>query len=152
MDQEIRAELEKLHGRVNDVKERVVNLEAQQPHINVSLGRIERSVVNRPGFAGGSCVDAPFHANALEHCEPVIGCGHVSGLRVRDLPAGRHGDTRNGRKSTLRASRSWSLGAFPIPDRTDHLPLTFTTSSHARPSDRCICGAFAHAAAAAGSL
>lgn len=42
MDQEIRLEFEKLHGRVNDLKERVVNLEAQQPHISAALARIER--------------------------------------------------------------------------------------------------------------
>ncbi|WP_454618382.1 hypothetical protein [Bradyrhizobium cenepequi] len=44
MDDVTRAEIDKLHGRVSDLKERVVNLEAQQPHINASLVRIERSV------------------------------------------------------------------------------------------------------------
>lgn len=88
--------------------------------------------MNRPGFAGGSCVDAPFHASAICVFEHVIGCGHVSGLWCGvGGAAGRHGDTRIRRKSTRRASRSWSLGAFPDPDQTDHLPLTFTTSSHA---------------------
>jgi len=44
MDTETRAEIDKLHGRVSDLKERVVNLEAQQPHTAAALGRIERSV------------------------------------------------------------------------------------------------------------
>jgi hypothetical protein len=46
--------------------------------------------------------------------------------------AGRHGDTRIRCKSTRRALSSWSLGAFPNPDQTDRLPLTSSTSSHAR--------------------
>lgn len=44
MDQEIRAEVEKLHGRINDLKERVVTLEAQNPHINSALARIEKNI------------------------------------------------------------------------------------------------------------
>lgn len=44
MDEVTRAEIEKLHGRLNDMKERVVTLEAQQPHINAALIRIETSV------------------------------------------------------------------------------------------------------------
>lgn len=44
MDQATRAELEKIHGRINDLKERVVNLEAQNPHINAALIRIEQMV------------------------------------------------------------------------------------------------------------
>ncbi|UPK31813.1 hypothetical protein IVB18_26145 [Bradyrhizobium sp. 186] len=44
MDEFTRAEIEKLHGRLNDMKERVVLLEAQQPHIKQSLERIESSV------------------------------------------------------------------------------------------------------------
>jgi len=44
MDQDTRAEIDKLHGRVSDLKERVVNLEAQQPHINAALTRIEKNV------------------------------------------------------------------------------------------------------------
>lgn len=44
MDELTRAEIEKLHGRLNDMKERVVTLEAQQPHINAALIRIEMSV------------------------------------------------------------------------------------------------------------
>lgn len=44
MDQETRAEIDKLHGRVSDLKERIVNLEAQIPHINSALGRIEKLV------------------------------------------------------------------------------------------------------------
>lgn len=44
MDDVTRAEIDKLHGRISDLKERVVNLEAQQPHINAALGRIERMV------------------------------------------------------------------------------------------------------------
>lgn len=54
MDQQIRAEIEKLHERVSGLKERVVNLEAQQPHINAALLRIEGSVdklTNRIGKA-----------------------------------------------------------------------------------------------------
>lgn len=44
MDEVTRAEIDKLHGRISDLKERIVNLEAQQPHINAALGRIERMV------------------------------------------------------------------------------------------------------------
>lgn len=44
MDEVTRSELEKLHGRINDMKERLVILEAQQPHINAALLRIEGSV------------------------------------------------------------------------------------------------------------
>ncbi len=43
-DQQIRAEFEKLHERVSNMKERVVNLEAQQPHTTNSLVRIEKSI------------------------------------------------------------------------------------------------------------
>jgi hypothetical protein len=62
-------------------------------------------------------------------CDRVRSC--VRPLNAAWITAGRHGDTRNRRKSTRRAFRSWSLGAFPDPDQTDHLPLPFTTSSHA---------------------
>lgn len=41
---EFRAEIEKLHARDSDLKERVVVLEAQQPHISAALLRIENSV------------------------------------------------------------------------------------------------------------
>lgn len=54
MDQQIRSEIEKLHERVSGLKERVVNLEAQQPHIHAALARIEGSVdklTNRIGKA-----------------------------------------------------------------------------------------------------
>lgn len=44
MDAEIRAEIDKLHERVSGIKERVVNLEAQNPHINAALTRIESMV------------------------------------------------------------------------------------------------------------
>ncbi|QND53453.1 hypothetical protein HB779_17330 [Phyllobacterium sp. 628] len=44
MDETTRAEIEKLHGRINDVKDRVTVLEAQTPHIKEALGRIEKSV------------------------------------------------------------------------------------------------------------
>ncbi len=44
MGQDTRAEIDKLHGSMSDLKERVVNLEAQIPHINSSLGRIEKLV------------------------------------------------------------------------------------------------------------
>lgn len=44
MDEVTRGELEKLHARINDMKERLVTLEAQQPHINAALLRIEGSV------------------------------------------------------------------------------------------------------------
>lgn len=44
MDESTRNELEKIHGRVNDLNGRVVNLEAQQPHINAALVRIQGSV------------------------------------------------------------------------------------------------------------
>lgn len=44
MDQQTRAELDKLHRRVNDLTARVINLEAQGPHIDAALDRIEKSV------------------------------------------------------------------------------------------------------------
>lgn len=44
MDGDTRAEIDKLHGRVSDLKERVVSLEAQRPHIDAALTRIERNV------------------------------------------------------------------------------------------------------------
>lgn len=44
MDAENRAEIEKLHGRITRLSERVVNLEAQQPHISGTLVRIEKNV------------------------------------------------------------------------------------------------------------
>ena len=44
MEQQTRDEFNILHGRITDLRERVVNLEAQQPHINAALMRIEGSV------------------------------------------------------------------------------------------------------------
>lgn len=44
MEQQTRDELDKLHERITRLRERVVNLEAQQPHINAALLRIESSV------------------------------------------------------------------------------------------------------------
>lgn len=44
MDQEYRSDIDRLHGRLNDLKERVVTLEAQQPHINASLVRVEKGL------------------------------------------------------------------------------------------------------------
>lgn len=44
VDQEIRTEVNSLHARINDLKDRVVKLEAQVPHTNESLLRIEKSV------------------------------------------------------------------------------------------------------------
>gem|GEM_PF-1845208 len=52
MDEVTRSELEKLHGRISDLKERVVTLEAQQPHINAALLRIETSVEKLIGRIG----------------------------------------------------------------------------------------------------
>lgn len=39
-----RDDIEKLHERINGINTRVVNLEAQRPHIDASLSRIEKSV------------------------------------------------------------------------------------------------------------
>lgn len=44
VDQEIRNEFNTLHGRVNELRDRVVKLEAQVPHTNDMLQRIEKSV------------------------------------------------------------------------------------------------------------
>lgn len=91
-------------------------------------------MLNRLGFAGGSMCGCPVSCKChlrLRACDRVRSCVRPV-MRLRGA-AGRHGDTRIRRKSTRRASRSWSLGAFPDPDQTDHLPLTFTTSSHAAP-------------------
>ncbi|WP_339084238.1 hypothetical protein [Hyphomicrobium sp. ghe19] len=40
----MRAELDKVHGRVNKLNDRVVILETQGPHTKASLDRIEKSV------------------------------------------------------------------------------------------------------------
>lgn len=37
-------DIEKLHDRINGLSGRVVNLEAQRPHTDASLARIEKSV------------------------------------------------------------------------------------------------------------
>lgn len=44
VDQDVRTELNTLHERLSSLKERVVTLEAQTPHINAALVRIEKSV------------------------------------------------------------------------------------------------------------
>ena len=44
MDDVTRSEVEKLHERITRLRERVVNLEAQQPHINAALIRIEGNI------------------------------------------------------------------------------------------------------------
>jgi peptidoglycan hydrolase CwlO-like protein len=44
MDAETRVELDKIHERISSVKERVVNLEAQNPHINAALLRVEKGI------------------------------------------------------------------------------------------------------------
>jgi hypothetical protein len=55
MDQELRLELEKvnarvsdrfgdLHMRVDDLRSRLVHIEAQDPHINATLARMERTI------------------------------------------------------------------------------------------------------------
>lgn len=44
MDAETRVELDKLHERVTRLRERVTNLEAQQPHTAAALIRIEKNV------------------------------------------------------------------------------------------------------------
>src|SRR5215212_443947 len=68
----------------------------------------------------------PFAQEDFERLDPVIGCGHVSGLRVRpDMAAGRYGDMRTWRKSLVRALSSVAPVAFPGPDLTDHLTLPF---------------------------
>lgn len=41
---DMRAELDKVHGRVTGLSERVANLEAQRPHTDAALARIEKSV------------------------------------------------------------------------------------------------------------
>lgn len=39
-----KSDISKVHDRIDDIKERVVNLEAQRPHIDAALIRIEKSV------------------------------------------------------------------------------------------------------------
>lgn len=41
MDDTTRAELDKIHSRINETAGRVIVLEAQQPHITAALVRIE---------------------------------------------------------------------------------------------------------------
>lgn len=52
MEQETRAEIEKLHSRVSGHAARLVHLEAQNPHINAALTRIENSVDKLSGRLG----------------------------------------------------------------------------------------------------
>lgn len=40
----MRGELDKVHGRVTDLQSRVATLEAQRPHIDAALSRIEKSM------------------------------------------------------------------------------------------------------------
>lgn len=40
----MRSELDKVHGRVTDLQSRVATLEAQRPHIDAALSRIEKSM------------------------------------------------------------------------------------------------------------
>lgn len=49
MDEVVRSEIEKLHGRINGVQERVTVLEAQTPHINAALQRIQNGVAKLNG-------------------------------------------------------------------------------------------------------
>lgn len=44
MDADARGELDKLHERITRLRERVTNIEAQQPHITAALLRIEKNV------------------------------------------------------------------------------------------------------------
>lgn len=61
---EFRSEVDKLHGRTSDLKERVVQLEAQNPHINATLIRIEKMVERLNGHLVKAiwCVFALFIA------------------------------------------------------------------------------------------
>ncbi|WP_245279875.1 hypothetical protein [Hyphomicrobium sp. 99] len=47
----MRAELDKIHGRVNKLNDRVVVLETQRPHVEAALDRIEKSVERLNGHA-----------------------------------------------------------------------------------------------------
>jgi hypothetical protein len=72
MDEIVRSELEKLHGRIGDLKERVVTLEAQQPHINAALVRIEAAMtagfskIGKIVLAIGLCFLTPFALVAVK--------------------------------------------------------------------------------------
>ena len=91
-------------------------------------------MLTAPGLPEAPCVDAPRHASCfrtLPACDRVRSCVRPQNCGANHT-AGRHGDTRIRCKSTRRALSSWSLGAFPNPDQTDRLPLTSSTSSHAR--------------------
>ncbi|MBY3038943.1 hypothetical protein HFO76_22725 [Rhizobium laguerreae] len=77
MDETTRNELEKLHGRINDMKERVVTLEAQQPHINAALLRIEGSVEKIAGKIGKA-----IWAIAL------IGLGPLAAILIKAIASG----------------------------------------------------------------
>jgi hypothetical protein len=44
MDTETRAEIEKLHGRINEMGNRLTVLETNIPHINAALARIQGGV------------------------------------------------------------------------------------------------------------
>lgn len=50
MDAETRAEIDRLHQRINEVKDRVTIMETQTPYIKESLLRIEKSVDALNGY------------------------------------------------------------------------------------------------------
>ncbi|MHB0785569.1 hypothetical protein [Bradyrhizobium sp. 5.13L] len=78
MDEATRAEIDKLHGRVSDLKERVVSLEAQRPHIDAALSRIERNVEKLNGHVSKG-VWAILGLFIVALWKMVI-AGHVPGL------------------------------------------------------------------------
>jgi tetrahydromethanopterin S-methyltransferase subunit B len=78
MGEVTRAEMETVHGRISDLKERVANLEAQQPHINAALTRIEKSVEKLAGHVSkGVWVILGLFIVALWK---MILAGHVPGF------------------------------------------------------------------------
>ena len=82
MEQQARDELDKLHERITRLRERVVNLEAQQPHINAALMRIEGSVDKLTAKTGKAfwIVATPLTAIVVGILFKLIATGANSGF------------------------------------------------------------------------
>ncbi len=78
-------------------------------------------------------MDAPRHASLFSNASGMrSGAVMCQASNCVNHTAGRHENTRIRCESTRQALSSRSLSAFPNPDQTDGLPLTSSTSSHAR--------------------
>ena len=74
-----------------------------------------------------ACMDAPIGQVVFERLARVIGCGHVSGLSLRQLTQPRAGMAMRGSEVDQQTELvgSGTNAAFPDPDLLDPLPLLF---------------------------